>query len=324
MNIKFTLSAIAMATSLALSAQTFTLESILVPAEKVAKGLDGSTMHTELDNAVTLNLPVKWDTSFGGYWANGWAISQKYDSTREASDATKHQFSAITYKGYMASNTFAIGQRGAYASLNNGSNRNFETIQITNSTYTTNSMLKGDRFAKAFGGKTGNDEDSLVLIIDCFDKTNSQLLKTVRVILADFRFADNSKDFILDTWKEVKITGDSLVFNMISSDNNMFGMATPGFYAVDQFSTSGKASVSSNRIVQSEVFPNPSKGEITIRSQANINQVIIRDLNGKLIFTTTGTQEKSMTLNLASLANGIYFIEIATPNGSGIQKLIKK
>lgn len=321
---KFTLSAIVMATSFALSAQTFTLESISVPADKVAKGLDGSTMHTELDNAVTLNLPVKWDTSFGGYWANGWAISQKYDSTREDSDAKKHIFSAITYKGYMGSNTFAIGQRGAHASLNDGSNRNFETIQITNSTYTTNSMLKGDLFAKAFGGVTGNDEDSLVLIIDCFDKANSDLLKTVRVILADFRFTDNSKDFILDTWKEVKVTGDSLVFDMISSDNNQFGMVTPGYYAVDQFSTSGKASVSSNRIVQSKIFPNPSNGRITIRSEVNINQIIIRDLNGKLAFTAKGNQDKSMSLNLSALANGIYFIEIATPNGSGMQKLVKK
>jgi len=324
MNTKFTLSAIVMATSFALSAQTFTLESISVPAEKVAKGLDGSTMHTELDAAATLNLPVKWDTSFGGYWARGWAISQKYDSTREESNSTKHIFSAITYKGYMGSNTFAIGQRGSYANLNEGSNRSFETIQITNSTYTTNSMLKGDRFAKAFGGSTGNDEDSLVLIIGCFDKTNSRLLKTVRVILADYRFADNAKDFILDTWKEVKVAGDSLVFNMISSDNNQFGMVTPGYYAVDQFTTSGKAGVSNNIKIQSEVFPNPSNGHITIRSEANINQIIIRDLNGKLAFTAKGNQEKSMPLNLTSLANGIYFVEIATLNGSGIQKIIKK
>ena len=324
MNIKFTLSAIAMATSFALSAQTFTLESISVPAEKVAKGLDGSTMHNELDAGATLNLPVKWDTSYGGYWASGWAISQKYDSTRVDSNASKQIFSAITYKGYMGSNTFAIGQRGSYASLNEGSNRSFETIQITNSTYTTNSLLKGDKFAKYFGGETGNDEDSLVLIISCFDKANSDLLKTVRVLLADYRFADNSKDFILDTWKEVKVAGDSLVFNMISSDNNQFGMATPGYYAVDQFTTSGKAGVSNNIRIQSEVFPNPSNGGITVRSEANINEVIIRDLNGKMVFTAKGSQDRSMSLNLSALANGIYFIEIATPNGSGMQKLVKK
>lgn len=31
-------------------------------------------------------IPVLWDTSFGGYWAAGWAVSRKLDGSGGASD----------------------------------------------------------------------------------------------------------------------------------------------------------------------------------------------------------------------------------------------
>ena len=324
MNIKLTLSAIVMAFSFGLNAQTFTLETISVPAEKISNGKDGSTMHTEIVSSTTLSLPVKWDTSFGGYWADGWAISQKYDSTRETGSSVKHLYSAITYKGYDTSNTFTIGYRNVPATLNTGSNKYFKTIQVTNCTYTYNSMQRGDQFAKKFGGASGDDKDSLILQIDCFDKQTSKLIKTTQVILADFRFTDNSKDYILDTWKEVNVTGDSLVFSMKSSDNGQHGMNTPGYYAVDQFTTTSKSNVVSATGVITDIFPNPSAGAVNIRSEAIIQSVYVSDINGKFVTSMAGNSRKTMTLDLSKLSQGVYFVKISTPQGSGVQKFIKK
>lgn len=39
-------------------------------------------------------IPVLWDTSFGGYWAAGWAVSRKLDGSGGASDFSKHLYCA--------------------------------------------------------------------------------------------------------------------------------------------------------------------------------------------------------------------------------------
>jgi hypothetical protein len=61
----------------------------------------------------------------------------------------------------------------------------------------------------------------------------------VEFYLADFRFADNSQDYILDSWGFVDLsalgTVDFLEFDLSSSDNGAFGMNTPGYFALDNF-----------------------------------------------------------------------------------------
>ena len=58
--------------------------------------------------------------------------------------------------------------------------------------------------------------------------------------LADFRFADNSRDYITDIWDNVDLTGlglvKSLEFTLTSSDMGDFGMNTPAYFALDSIS----------------------------------------------------------------------------------------
>jgi len=200
----------------------------------------------------------------------------------------------------------------------------FNTLQVTNSTYAYNSMANGDQFAKKFGGLSGSDEDSLILTIACYEKKNNKLIKTIKVALADFRFSDNSKDYILDTWKEVKLTGDSLIFNMLSSDNSQFGMNTPGYYILDQITAAGKSNAKNLSEIKTEVYPNPATATTKLSSEFTINKVLILNMNGQVIEEYRGNSSKSMDLNIESLPQGIYFIKVNTPGGNGIQKLIKK
>ena len=55
--------------------------------------------------------------------------------------------------------------------------------------------------------------------------------------LADYRFADNGLDYIVDDWSWVDLTSlgavDKLQFGLSSTDNGFFGMNTPAYFAMD-------------------------------------------------------------------------------------------
>jgi hypothetical protein len=111
------------------------------------------------------------------------------------------------------------------------------TVSITNTTYAALSMQNGDSFAKKFGGSSGNDPDFFLLTIQGRDSSN-HLTGTVPFYLADFRFANNTLDYIVNTWQSVDLsslpaTTRSLTFDLTSSDNGMFGINTPTYFALD-------------------------------------------------------------------------------------------
>jgi hypothetical protein len=60
---------------------------------------------------------------------------------------------------------------------------------------------------------------------------------TVDFYLADYRFVDNSEDYIVDTWQYVDLTSlgevKNLEFTLSSSDVGDFGMSTPAYFALD-------------------------------------------------------------------------------------------
>jgi hypothetical protein len=97
-------------------------------------------------------------------------------------------------------------------------------------------MRDGDTFAKKFGGDFGNDADWLKLTISGFIGGNPTGA-FIDFYLADFRFSNNSQDYIIDEWTAVDFSplgsADQIRFSMSSSDNGAFGMNTPSFFAID-------------------------------------------------------------------------------------------
>jgi hypothetical protein len=59
----------------------------------------------------------------------------------------------------------------------------------------------------------------------------------VEFFLADYRFADNGLDYIVDSWEYVELASlgvvKSLEFGLSSSDAGALGMNTPGYFALD-------------------------------------------------------------------------------------------
>jgi len=111
------------------------------------------------------------------------------------------------------------------------------SMRVTNDTYAALTMKNGDSFAKKFGGPTGNDADYLLLTVQGRDSLGT-LLGSVNLYLADYRFADNSQDYIVSTWTTVDLSSlpsasSELTFRLTSTDVGQFGMNTPAYFAMD-------------------------------------------------------------------------------------------
>lgn len=171
------------------------------------------------------------DYGWGCCWS-GWTYSNQTDTT---TPGFENQFSAYAGSGAGGSANYALAYLGSPV-IRFEAPAEVATVDVTNTTYAALSMLQGDSFAKKFGGDTGNDADFLKLT---FIGLNAADQETGRVdfYLADYRFADNSLDHVVDSWVSVNLSSlgavSALKFELTSSDNGDFGMNTPAYFAID-------------------------------------------------------------------------------------------
>ena len=171
------------------------------------------------------------------FWS-GWAISATTDVT---TPGFLNQYSSIVGEGADGSAAYAVSFAfsESYVTLDLDQPNGMTTIpsvHVTNSTYAYLSMQDGDGVAKKFGGETGDDPDFFLLTIKTYSE--NQLQDSILFYLADYRFEDNSQDYILDEWMEVEFPSaqvDSVTFGLSSSDIGMFGMNTPAYFCADVF-----------------------------------------------------------------------------------------
>ena len=286
-------------------------------------------------NAYAPKMPIQYDTSWGGYWSGGWAISKQIDGSTGPSDFMKHLYCAKpafgserNASGKFIGKAFAVGMNGTYLLQNGTVCDGILSIDVANSTYAYNSMKNGDNFAKKFGGSTGNDADSFVLNIKFF--VDTQYVNSKRVILADFRFADNSKDYILDSWQTVNLPTyfpegfvDSISFELESSDNGQFGMNTPGFFCVDKIGYGHWLSTKKINTLQAKVFPNPAKDVVEIQTQHPAKTIEVIDIAGRTMLFQP-CSGRSNALNVSRFALGTYQVKVTTAVGQETASFVKQ
>lgn len=193
---------------------------------------NGSDLSGNFKSADVTFYNVYTKSAYGDYW-NGFVYSNTTDATTAG---YTNQYSAITGKGYNGSSNYAVCYPSPSAIAEYKTPAKTSGFYVTNSTYAYLSMKNGDDFAKKFGGATGNDPDYFKLMIEALD-ADSKPVDTVYFYLADFRFADNSKDYILDKWTWVDLgelkEAKKLRFSLSSSDNSFGYMNTPGYFCID-------------------------------------------------------------------------------------------
>jgi hypothetical protein len=170
----------------------------------------------------------------GGCCWNGWLYSNKTDTT---TSGFSNDQSAFAGSGAGGSATYGVAFLGGATTITFDSEKQVLSGDFTNTTYAALAMQNGEFVAKQFGGASGDDPDFLLLEIQGYDALGS-LTGSVELYLADYRFADNSLDFILDAWTSVDLSSlgavKQLDFTLSGSDNDpMFGLNTPAYFALD-------------------------------------------------------------------------------------------
>ncbi|MCD4670817.1 MAG: DUF4465 domain-containing protein [Actinomycetia bacterium] len=195
-------------------------------------GSDGSGGFTSGNAWFNNNYDSTW-----GSW-DGWSYSNTTDTT---TPGYMNQYSAITGGGAGGSANYGVSYVSSWAaaptlSLTDTTDGCLLGAYFTNTTYAYLSMRDGDSMAKKFGGASGNDEDWFKLTITGI-RSDATYTDPLDFYLADYRFADNSQDYMVDDWTWVDMSGlgsvIGLEFALSSSDVGAYGMNTPAYFAMD-------------------------------------------------------------------------------------------
>jgi len=304
--------------SLGLSAQTVaTFEEIEV--DSFLNGSDGSGGFEDAN----LFLPNTY-TLFDDFesWS-GWSISSTTDTV---TSGFANQYSAVAGGGFEGSSNYAVSFGGSNT-LFLTQTSSLEGFYITNNTYAHNSMRDGDAFSKRFGGESGDDPDFLRLTIKKFlDGELSQ--DSVDFYLADYRFEDNSQDYIVDDWEWVDLSSlgeaDSLQFTMLSTDVGEFGINTPLYFCMDNFTSQIITSTQNVPAFALKVYPNPTTEAVFVERQAQTEATIdLYNQQGQLLYSRI-TQDLTSRLPMQNLPAGQYFLTVQTEQGTVVQSIVKR
>ncbi len=177
----------------------------------------------------------EYNSAWGGFW-NGFAYSNVNDPT--TADFT-NQYAAITGTGFGGGGNYAVGYAGDHAFFDLPTGQRATSIQLTNTTYAGLAMEQGDSFSKKFGGASGNDPDYFLVTLTGYSQWggSGDVTGSLDFYLADYRFADNSLDYIIRDWTEVNLSvlghASSIRLTFEGSDMGSFGLNTPAYVALD-------------------------------------------------------------------------------------------
>lgn len=204
---------------------------------------------------------------------------------------------------------------------------------------------KYDRFARSFENATGKDTMYFKFDDEMFLVSKPESLK-FKIIWLDknigstwalkYQTAQGIKTALEvigigdDTWKTETVTvtdasvdksgvsgSDFSIINTDTNDDIFNGIEVD----IERMMTSTSELWLNNKNAL-EIFPNPTKSNVFLKSGEDIKYAGVFDLNGKLLM-----EEKSPSVNyidLSQLQKGMYFLKLSMDNGEIVKKVIKK
>jgi len=172
-----------------------------------------------------------YNTSWGSW--TGFAFSSKTDT---AAGTWSNQYSSISGNGENKSRSYAVAYSAADISFTeSNAGDSIYGFSVNNSTYACKTIRDGNSISKKFGGTSGNDTDYFRLNITGF--INDVEVGKVVFYLADYRYPDNTNDYIVKhwTWVDLKSLGkvDHIKLSFESTDIGQFGINTPTYVCLD-------------------------------------------------------------------------------------------
>ena len=178
-----------------------------------------------------------------GYWG-GFTASNRTDLSQTGLDA---QYTAAAGCGYDGSAQYAVAytmgvQTDVYAA--DGQSHTVTGCYVTNDLWTYQDILQGGYGEQPYGGLTGNDPDWFK-VTATGKNASGQTVGTLDFYLADYRFANNEEDYVLDTWEwfDLSPLGNvaTISFSLSSSRGSGYNMITPAYFCMDNFNGGGAA-----------------------------------------------------------------------------------
>jgi hypothetical protein len=298
---------------------TVTFETLpLSGANSFYNGGDDAGQFSVGDVSFSNNYNADWQS-----W-NGFSYSNVTDNITAG---YANQFSAFPGSGAGGSEQYAIFYPEGI--IQHSGSFIPDSIKISNATYAAISMRDGDAYGKQFGSSTNaagdldgtNGEDFFKVWIIGYD-IDFEPIDSVEFYLADFRFSDNLQDYIVDEWVNVDLSSlgevHSISFKLESSDIGSFGMNTPAYFVLDDFSF--HTTLSTAQLEQYfHVYPNPVGDLLTI--SGGKGTIRLTDLQGKVLHTEAHSE--FTTIDFSNLSIGTYMLQLEL-NGIIYHKTIVK
>lgn len=256
-------------------------------------------------------LPNTYFSDFQ-YW-EGWAISRITDNK---TPGFQNQYSAIAGSGAANTDQYAVSYApdGTVIHMVNGAaTAPLEGMWITNNTYAYYAMKNGDAFSKQFGGLSGNDPDFFSLTIR---GTKDGIVSPDSVVfyLADYRFSDNNKDYIVNDWVWIDLSAigpvDSLLFTLNSSDVGQFGMNTPAYFCMDQLTLSDPNALvhAAEILIPWQIAPNPASNEFRLLNNFDETNLYLLNTAGTVVRYWQNILPDT-PLNISDVPSGNYWLK---------------
>ena len=178
-----------------------------------------------------------------GYWG-GFTASSRTDLSQTGLNA---QYTAASGCGYDGSTQYAVAytmgvQTDVYAA--DGQSHTVTGCYVTNDLWTYQDILQGGYGELPYGGTTGNDPDWFK-VTATGKNASGQTVGTLDFYLADYRFANNEEDYVLNTWEwfDLSPLGNvaTISFSLSSSRGSGYNMITPAYFCMDNFNGGGAA-----------------------------------------------------------------------------------
>lgn len=200
------------------------LENLELEKDSYWNGSDGTGYFEDGNKTYQNTYYADWDTWSGFLYSNKKNIYYLHNSSI---------YSAYPSGGADESVNFAVAHQFNKITItfNDENGEEPRSVRLTNTTYTALSIKYGYGYAKKFGGRSGDDPDWFKLTITGIGLIN-QITGQKKFFLADYRFDDNSKDYIVNRWSIIDLSDLGVVkrleFELASSD-----AGTPLYFCLD-------------------------------------------------------------------------------------------
>lgn len=96
-----------------------------------------------------------------------------------------------------------------------------------------------------------------------------------------------------------------------------------GIITLDEVNVTSSLGLNENNILTFAVYPNPATEIINIINTDPINEVVITDINGRIVKSQLLENVTEAQIDISNLTSGVYIMNMSSQNSTSVRKIIK-